>query len=310
MYRQMGESGLTVSTVGLGCNTFADTVNAIDVAPVVYAALDAGVTLFDTADIYGKPAGASEELLGKALHSHREEVIIATKFGMDASGLNGVDWGVRGSRRYIRRAVEGSLRRLGTDYIDLYQMHTPDPFTPIAETMSALAELVQEGKVRYLGSSNFAAWQVVEADWTAVSSARFISAQNAYNLLNRSAEAELFPAAQQYGIGILPFFPLASGLLTGKYHRSQAAPAGSRLARRSPERLQQAKWDTIEALTAFAQARDLTLLEVAIGALANRPPIASVICGAASPTQVAANVAAASWTPTAADWQELDQLTA
>lgn len=308
-YRQLGASGLTVSTVGLGCNALGATVADDDVPGLVSAAIEAGITFFDTSDTYSR--GRSEQLLGRALGARREDVVIATKFGMDTRGLNGPDWGVRGSRRYIRKAVEGSLRRLNTDYIDLYQMHTPDPRTPIEETLAALHELVLEGKVRYLGSSNFAGWQVVDADWTARTGALtpMISAQNHYNLLHRAAETELVPAVSHVGAGLLPFFPLASGLLTGKYRRGEPAPEGTRLVHR-PERLAGADFDTIEALQAFAADRDLTLLQVAVGWLAAQPAVASVISGASKPEQVRANVAAAAWEPTAADLVALDELTA
>lgn len=308
-YRQLGASGLTVSAVGLGCNALGATVADEDVPGLVRAAIEAGITFFDTADTYSR--GRSEQLLGQALGPMRENVVVATKFGMDARGLNGPDWGVRGSRRYIRRAVEGSLRRLGTDYIDLYQLHTPDPRTPIEETLAALHELVQEGKVRYIGSSNFAGWQVIDADWTARTGGLtpMISAQNHYNLLHRDVEAELVPAVEHVGAGILPFFPLASGLLTGKYRRGQDAPAGTRLRHR-PDRLANADFDTIEALQAFAAERELTLLQVAIGWLAAQPAVASVISGASKPEQVRANAAALSWAPTAEDLATLDELTA
>ncbi|WP_277049152.1 aldo/keto reductase [Ruania albidiflava] len=308
-YRQLGASGLTVSTVGLGCNALGATVADQDVPGLVNAALEAGITFFDTADTYSR--GRSEQLLGRALGTRRDDVVIATKFGMDTRGLNGPDWGVRGSRRYIRKAVEGSLRRLGTDYIDLYQMHAPDPRTPIEETLAALHELVVEGKVRYIGSSNFTGWQVVDADWTARTGTLtpMISAQNQYNLLNRSAEAELLPAVEHVGAGLLPFYPLASGLLTGKYRRGQDAPAGTRLANR-PERLAAADFDTIEALQDFASERDLSLLQVAVGWLAAQPAVASVISGASKPEQVQANAAAVAWEPSAAELVVLDDLTA
>lgn len=307
-YRQLGASGLTVSTVGLGCNALGATVADQDVPGLVRAAIEAGITFFDTADTYS--LGRSEQLLGQALGPERENVVVATKFGMDARGLNGPDWGVRGSRRYIRRAVEGSLRRLGTDYIDLYQMHTPDPHTPIEETLAALHELVAEGKVRYIGSSNFAGWQVIDADWTARTGGLtpMISAQNQYNLLHRDVETELVPAVEHVGAGILPFFPLASGLLTGKYRRGEAAPEGTRLVRR-PDRLATADFDTIEALQTFAAERELSLLQVAVGWLAAQPAVSSVISGASKPEQVRANAAAVSWEPTAADLATLDDLT-
>jgi aryl-alcohol dehydrogenase-like predicted oxidoreductase len=309
-YRQLGDSGLTVSVVGLGCNNFGSRIDADQTTAVVNAALDTGITLFDTADVYGGEPGLSETLLGRALGPRRDEVVVATKFGGDMKGSNGPDWGVRGSRRYLRKAVEASLRRLGTDWIDLYQLHGPDPVTPIEETLAALSELVAEGKVRYLGSSQFAAWQVVDADWAAQTSGqeRFISAQNKYSLLDRVAEDELVPACEHLGIGILPYFPLESGLLTGKYKRGQAAPEGTRLSK-LPGRLEAADFDTIEALETFAAERDLTLLEVAIGGLAAQPVVASVIAGATRPEQVADNVAAGAWEPTTEDLAALDELT-
>ncbi|WP_343979224.1 aldo/keto reductase, partial [Kribbella koreensis] len=283
-YRQLGDSGLTVSVVGLGCNNFGGRIDAGQAEAVVGAALDAGITLFDTADVYRGEHGSSEEILGKALGARRDDVVIATKFGGDMKGENGPDWGVRGSRRYIRKAVESSLRRLGTDWIDLYQLHVPDEVTPIEETLAALSELVAEGKVRYLGSSQFAGWQVVDADWAARTngSQHFISAQNRYNLLEREVEDELIPACEHLGIGVLPFFPLAAGLLTGKYKRGAEPPAGTRLAKQ-PERLARADFDKIEALETFAAERDLTLLDVAIGGLAAQPTVASVIAGATRP---------------------------
>jgi aryl-alcohol dehydrogenase-like predicted oxidoreductase len=308
-YRQLGESGLTVSAVGLGCNNFGRRVDQEGTTAVVRTALDAGITLFDTADIYGQ--GASEELLGRALGSERENVVLATKFGMDMQGVNGPDWGVRGSRRYIRRAVEASLRRLGTDWIDLYQLHTPDSVTPIEETLDALTELVHEGKVRYVGSSNLTGWQVVDADWVARSEGfeRFISAQNEYSLLERGAEEELVPACEHVGIGVLPYYPLASGLLTGKYRRGEAAAAGTRLHGRS-EALETADWAVIEAIEAYAAERGLRPIDVAIGGLAAQPAVASVIAGATRPEQVLDNVRAGSWEPTAQDLVDLDEITA
>ena len=307
-YRQLGDSGLTVSTVGLGCNNFGRRLDQDATTSVVRQALDSGVTLFDTADIYG--VGASEELLGVALGSQRENVVVATKFGMDMQGGNGPDWGVRGSRRYIRKAVEASLRRLGTDWIDLYQMHRPDPLTPIEETLAALGELVREGKVRYLGSSNFTGWQVVDADWTArtAGTERFVSAQNEYSLLEREVEDEVVPACEHVGVGLLPFFPLASGLLTGKYRAGEQAPDGSRLAGQEA-RLADADWDTLGRLEAYAAERDLRLIDVAIGGLAAQPAVASVIAGATKVEQVLDNVAAGAWEPTADDLAALDQIT-
>jgi aryl-alcohol dehydrogenase-like predicted oxidoreductase len=237
-------------------------------------------------------------------------VVIATKFGGDMRGANGPDWGVRGSRRYVRLAVESSLRRLNTDWIDLYQLHTPDPNTPIEETLAALDELVTEGKVRYLGSSNLSGWQVVDADWIARSSGGegFVSAQNEYSWLNRSIEAELIPALEHTGQSLLPYFPLARGLLTGKYRRGEPAPGGSRLARQEGQ-LQQADFDTIEAIERFARDRGVTMLHVAIGGLAAMPTVGSVIAGATSVEQVRQNVEAGLWVPSAEDLEELLRLT-
>src|SRR5215210_6148317 len=308
-YSQLGGSGLTVSTVGLGCNNFGARMADDDVPAVVNAAIDAGITLFDTADVYGN-CGGSETLLGKALASHRSDVIIATKFGSDMQGVNGPDWGARGSRRYIRIAIETSLRRLGTDWIDLYQLHTPDPNTPIEETLAALGELVREGKVRYLGSSNLSGWQVVDADWIARASGGegFVSAQNEYSWLNRGIEAELVPALEHTGQSLLPYFPLARGLLTGKYRRGEPAPGGSRLARQEGA-LQQADFDKIEAIERFARDRGVTMVHVAIGGLAAMPTVGSVIAGATSVEQVRQNVEAGLWTPSSADLEELRRLT-
>ncbi len=310
-YRRLGTSGLVVSVVGLGCNSFGRKLDADGSRAMVDAAIEHGINFFDTADIYGNPHGASEELVGAALKGRRDDVVVATKFGMDMAGANGTDWGALGSRRYILRAVEASLRRLGTDYLDLYQMHTPDRETPIEETLSTLDGLVRAGKVRYLGNSNFAGWQIADAAWTATTAhlAPFVSAQNQYSLLSRDIEAEVIPACRRYGLGMLPFFPLASGLLTGKYRRGEAPPPGSRLAaQRYADRLVTAPWDKVEALDAFASSRGLSLLDVAIGWLAARPAVASVIAGATTPEQVAANVAAARWEPGPEDLAELDAI--
>ncbi|HET9778274.1 MAG TPA: aldo/keto reductase [Propionibacteriaceae bacterium] len=308
-YQQLGLSGLTVSTVGLGCNNFGARMADEDVPSVVNSAMEAGITLFDTADVYGN-VGGSEVLLGEALGSRRAEVIIATKFGSDMRGANGPDWGARGSRRYIRIAVENSLRRLGTDWIDLYQLHEPDPNTPIEETLAALSEIVAEGKVRYIGSSNFAGWQVIDADWTARTSGfeAFISAQNEYSWLNRTVETELVPALEHTGQSLLPYFPLGSGLLTGKYHRGQSAPAGSRLARNAA-RLDKANFDLIEAIEAYAAKRSLSMVQVAIGGLAAMPTVGSVIAGATSADQVKQNVDAGLWLPTGDDLEALLEIT-
>ena len=263
------------------------------------AALDAGVTLFDTADVYGN-RGGSEELLGRALEGRRDRVVLATKFGHAMSSAD--ERVARGSPEYIRRAVEASLRRLRTDWIDLYQYHRPDGVTPIEETLGALDELVAEGKVRFVGSSNFDAQLVQEADALARERdwSPFVSAQNEYSLLERGAEEELLPTCERLGIGVLPYFPLASGLLTGKYRRGEPPPEGSRLAAR-PERLTDDVVDRIEALEGFAEERGRSLLEVAIAALAAQPPVSSVIAGATKPEQVRANAAAGQWQPTPED---------
>jgi aryl-alcohol dehydrogenase-like predicted oxidoreductase len=310
-YRRLGDSGLVVSVVGIGCNNFGRKLDADGTREVVDAAFDAGITLFDTADIYGTPHGASESLLGAALKGRRDEAILATKFGMNMDGMNGRDFGARGSRRYITRAVEASLRRLETDYIDLYQMHEPDPATPIEETLGALDDLVCSGKVRYLGNSNFAGWQIADADWTARTGGqtRFVSAQNRYSLLTRDAETEVVPACEQFGLGLLPFFPLEAGLLSGKYRRGEAAAAGTRMStERYASWLDAADWDTIEALTAFGAERGRSLLEVGIGGLAAQPAVTSVIAGATTASQVRANAAAGSWDLDAADLAALSEI--
>jgi len=310
-FRHVGESGLVVSVVGLGTNNLGMKLDADESREVVHAALDEGITLFDTSDSYG----ASEQRLGEALAGARDDVVIATKFGSDTrrrGNDNGEDWGARGSRRYVRRAVESSLRRLSTDWIDLYQLHRPDPDTPIEETLSALDDLVREGKVRYLGSSNFTGWQVADAEWTARSRGleRFVSAQNEYNWLERGIETDLVPALERYRIGLLPYYPLASGVLTGKYRRGEQPPAGSRIAAWGREStLTDTVFDVVERLEAFAAERGIGLLDVAVGGLAARPAVASVIAGATSPEQVKANVAAGAWQPGGADLAALHELT-
>lgn len=305
-YQPVGDSGLVVSVVGLGANNFGRRIDLDATRAVVDAAFEAGITLIDTADIYG-PGGESERLLGEALAGRRDEVVLATKFGMDMGGANGPDWGARGSRRYVRRAVEASLTRLRTDWIDLYQYHAPDGVTPIEETVAALDELVREGKVRYLGSSNLAAWQVADADSFARHSgtSRFVSAQNGYSLLDRTVERELTPACVRHGIGILPYFPLANGLLTGKYRRGEPAPAGTRLESRL-DTVRDRAFDRIEAFESFARERGLSLLDVAIAGLAAQPAVGSVIAGATRPEQVKANAAAGTWEPSAEDLAALD----
>ena len=310
-YRPLGRSGLHVSVIGLGCNNFGRRCDAEQTARVVQKALDLGITFFDTADVYGQQ-GLSEEYLGRALQGHRRDVIIATKFASPMG--EGPLW--RGaSRRYIFEAVHDSLRRLGTDYIDLYQVHFPDAVTPIEETMRALDDLVRQGLVRYIGCSNFTAWQVVEAQWVARTEhlTPFISAQNQYNLLERRIEAELVPACRKYGLGILPYFPLASGFLTGKYRRGEPAPEGTRLAQAGPMAsrvLTDRNFDILEGLEAFAAERGHTVAELALAWLAAQPAVGSVIAGATSPEQVEANVKAAEWTLTQEDLAEVDRITA
>ncbi len=309
VYRRLGDSGCAVSRVGLGTNNFGFRIDPEASRRVLDTALDAGITLIDTSDSYGD----AEVVLGDALVGRRDEVVLATKFGSAAHGDDVTpDWGARGSRRYVRAAVERSLRRLRTDWIDLYQLHRPDPLTPIAETLGALEELVEEGKVRYLGCSNFAGWQVADAAWTSRSAGRqgFISVQNHWNLLERGIEAEVLPAAEHFGMGILPYFPLASGVLTGKYRRGEEPPADSRLvAWGRQDSLTDDVFAVTEALEAFARTRGITLLDVAMGWLASRPGVASVIAGATRGEQVTANVAAAEWEPTDDDLVEIDRIT-
>jgi len=308
-YRSLGDSGLMVSVAGLGCNNFGRRLDLAGTRAVVDAAIDAGITLLDTADIYGH-GGASEELLGEVLAGRRDQVVLATKFGSQGYDMGyGPAAGAKGGRAYIRHAVEQSLRRLRTGHIDLYQLHTPDPVTPVTETLAALTELVAEGKVRYLGHSNFAGWQIADAAHVAraAGTAPFISAQNHWSLLERQVEAEVLPAARHFGLGVLPFFPLANGLLTGKVRRGRAAPAGSRLAGR-PGYVTDDKLDRVEALIAWAAERGLTVLEVAVGALAAQEGCASVIAGATTPEQVKANAAAAEWVPSAGELADLDRI--
>lgn len=300
IYRQLGNSGLSVSVVGLGCNNFGGSFGGkLDLEgtrAVVDTAIECGINLLDTADSYGDKGG-SETLLGQVLKGRRDEVVLATKFGSDMRDGSGA---ARASRWYIRRAVEASLRRLQTDHIDLYQLHRPDGITPIEETLAALDDLVREGKVLYVGSSNLAAWQVVEADWVAAKTGttRFVSAQNHYSLLERKAEDELLPACQKVGVGVLPFFPLANGLLTGKYRKGQDRPSGTRMEGRD---ISERTWDRIEKLHAFAAERNRTLLELAFAGLLASPAVSSVIAGATSPEQVKANSVAGDWELTAED---------
>jgi aryl-alcohol dehydrogenase-like predicted oxidoreductase len=302
--RRLGTDGPDVSVVGLGCNNFGRTVDLEGTRAVVDAALDAGVTLLDTADVYGDKGG-SESLLGEVLEGRRDRVVLATKFGQDMG--DGTE--ARGSRAYIHKAIDASLQRLRTDVVDLYQYHTPDNITPFEETFGALDELVRAGKVRYVGHSNLDAAQVeaVEAVCREHGFARPVSAQNQYSLLRREAEEELLPACERLGIGVLPYFPLASGLLTGKYRRGEPRPEGARLSAREAVFTDE-MFERLEALEAFAKERGLTLLQVAVGGLLAQPAISSVIAGSTKPEQVRANVEAANWEATPEDLAELNRL--
>ncbi|MCK9485929.1 MAG: aldo/keto reductase [Dehalococcoidia bacterium] len=308
-YRNLGNSGLEVSVVGLGTNNFGMRMDAQRAEGVVLECLEQGINLFDTADAYGG-RGPSEEFLGRALRGRRHEAVIATKF---ASPMGEGPMQSGASRRWIMQAVEDSLRRLGTDYIDLYQVHRPDPRTPDEETLRALDDLVRAGKVRYLGNSNYAGWQIAHNHWIAQSNGLtpFISAQNQYSLLDRRVEGEVVPAAQKFGLGVLPFFPLASGLLTGKYRRGEAPPEGTRLSQgpQADRMLTDRNFDTVERLTEFAEGRGRTVLELAFSWLASQPHVGSVIAGATSPEQVRANAAAAAWRLTPEEMAEVDQIT-
>ena len=309
-HRTLGSSDLTVSVVGLGCNNFGGRIDDDATRQVIDAAIDAGITLFDTADIYGN--SRSESLIGEYLGNRRDQVVLATKFGHQDYDMGYPDsLGPKGGRDYVRYALDQSLRRLRTDHVDLYQLHTPDPHTPIEETLAALDELVREGKVRYIGHSNFdgaqmraAAKAAAAGGWTP-----FVSAQNEYSLLVRDAERDDLPTAAELGLGVLPYFPLAKGLLTGKFTATGGIPAGTRLAAQ-PGYVTADKLATVEALRAWAGARGRTVLDVAIGALAARAPITSVIAGATKPEQVRANVAAGDYEPTPDELAEIDAITA
>ncbi len=309
--RALGNSGLLVSVVGLGCNNFGGRIDLEATRKVVHKALDLGITFFDEADTYGDPRGNSETCLGQILGDRRKDIVLATKFArpMDGSGrYQGA------SRRYILAEVEASLRRLRTDWIDLYQQHQADPLTPIEETLRALDDLVHQGKVRYIGSSTLAPWQVVEAHWTAKHEGlnRYVSCQEEYSLLARGLDREMVPVLQSYGLGLIPFRPLADGLLTGKYRRDAALPAGTRLGsmpRAAGRYLTEENWAIVERLEGFAAERGHSLLELAISWLACRPAVASIIAGATRPEQVEQNVAAAGWVLTADEMMEIDRLT-
>jgi aryl-alcohol dehydrogenase-like predicted oxidoreductase len=308
-YRPLGNSGLVVSVVGLGCNNFGRRLDVERTREVVDAAIDVGVTLLDTSDTYGG-RGQSEELLGEVLQGRRDQVVLATKFGHQGADMGyGPAAGAKGGRAYIRRAAEHSLRRLRTDYIDLYQIHTPDPVTPIEETLTALTELVQAGKVRYIGHSNFSGLRTAQAAVAArdLGAVPFISAQNHWSLLERAAEADVVPAAIEYGLGVLPFFPLANGLLTGKIRRGVPPAEGTRLSGRD-DYVTDDKLDRVEGLAQWAEQHGRSLLEVAIGGLAALPGCTSVIAGATSAEQVKANAAAGEWQPSAEDIAEIDKI--
>lgn len=308
-YTSLGSSGLVVSALGIGCNAFGRRIDQNQTTAVIDAAFDAGVTFFDTADVYG--TGESEIMLGRALGTRRDEAVIATKFGMDMGETYAGARENRASRGYIVRAVEGSLRRLGTDHIDLYQLHTPDRITPIDETLDALSDLVRSGKVRYIGCSNLSAWEVADAVHmaSAAGSASFISAQNEYSLYNRSAEVELVPALEHFGMSLLPYFPLAYGLLTGKYAEADEPPAGSRLAKETA-RFEGARWDIIEGFRALAKESGRSMLDLALGGLRAQPAVDTVIAGATRPEQVAANARAVAWEPTPEELARIDAIVA
>jgi aryl-alcohol dehydrogenase-like predicted oxidoreductase len=307
--RSIGSSGLRVTLVGLGCNNFGRRTDPETSRKVIDKALDLGITLFDTADVYGGP-GASETILGETLGVRRKNIVLATKFGM---AMNTARTMQGASRRYILSAAEASLRRLKTDWIDLYQLHQPDPTTPIDETLRALEDLIQQGKVRTIGCSNLPAWQVVEAQWTArhLGLHGLVCCQDEYSLLVRDPERELIPAMQSYGLSLLPYFPLASGLLTGKYRRD-LMPPGARLSNPSPfagRFLTDANWERMQRLESFCTKRGRTLLELAFSWLAAQPIVCSIIAGATRPEQVEQNAQAVDWTLTPEDLDEIDRMT-
>jgi aryl-alcohol dehydrogenase-like predicted oxidoreductase len=310
--RNLGKSGLQVSAVGLGCNNFGGRIDLAATRKVVHKALDLGITFFDEADTYGDPRGSSESCLGEILGDRRKDIVLATKFArpMDVGGhFQGA------SRHYIMAEVEASLKRLKTDWIDLYQQHQPDRMTPIEETLRALDDLVRQGKVRYIGCSTLPSWQVVEAQWTAKHHGlhHFVSCQEEYSLLSRRLDREMMPMLQAYGLGLIPFAPLANGLLTGKYQRDMPLPEGARLSymhRAADRYLTDSNWSVVERLEAFAAERGHTLLEVAVSWLLRRPQVASVIAGATKPEQVEQNSRAAGWALTEEDMREIDRLTA
>ena len=308
--RRLGNSGLKVSVIGLGCNNFGMRIDQAQTRMVVDAALDAGINFFDTADIYG--GSKSEVFLGEALKGRREKAVLATKFANpmgESAYLRG------GARRYIVKAVEDSLKRLHTDHIDLYQMHVPDPDTPIEETLRALDDLVRAGKVLYIGNSNFTGWQIADADWTSRTRGleRFVSAQNNFSLLERGVEREVLPACERFGLGLLPYFPLASGFLTGKYHRGEPPRQGTRLAawgKRGEAALNDRNFDRLEALEPWAEQRGRRILDLAFAWLLGHGAVSSVIAGATSPEQVQANARCAEWILTPEEVEEVRALVA
>jgi aryl-alcohol dehydrogenase-like predicted oxidoreductase len=310
-YKALGRSGLQVSVIGLGCMNFGMMNDEAQATAIVNRALELGISFFDTADVYGN-RGTSEEYLGRALGARRRNVIVASKFAGPMSAEQA--WMQGGSRRWIIQAVEGSLRRLGTDYLDLYQMHRADAAVPIEETLRALDDLVRQGKVRYIGNSNFAAWQVAEAEWTARSCGlnRFVAAQNRYSVLTRDVERELVPTVTAYGLGILPYFPLESGLLTGKYQRGQPMPEGTRLAKwagfATSTFATDEKFARVEKLQALCERYDHSLLDLAMGWLAGQPSVSSVIAGVTSVKQLEQNVAAGAWRGSAEELAEIDRI--
>jgi aryl-alcohol dehydrogenase-like predicted oxidoreductase len=309
--RNLGRSGLRVSAIGLGCNNFGGRIDQAATEKVIHKAFDLGITLFDTADVYGE-RGGSETAMGRVIGPMRQEIVLATKFCMPMSD-DGRKQGA--SRRYIMQAVEASLKRLQTDYIDLYQVHRFDPLTPVEETLRALDDLVRSGKVRYIGCSNWASWQMMQAEWIARTEglSHFVSCQDEYSLVLRDAERELMPAAREIGLGLLPYFPLASGLRTGKYRRNAPMPEGARLTkteRLANRYLTENNWAISEKLIDYAESRGHTALELAFSWLLSRAPVASVIAGATKPEQLEQNAKAGGWVLTAEDTAAIDAITA
>ena len=306
--RRLGTEGPLVSTIGLGCNNFGRTGSLTETqegtTAVLDRAIDLGVTLLDTADMYGS-AGTSETFMGVALKGRRDAVVIATKFGHSGYDLGILPGAPKGSRAYIREAIAGSLRRLQTDRVDLYQLHTPDDVTPIEETIAALEELVTEGKILHYGHSNFSGEQIAAAH---AAGGRFVSAQNEYSLLARGAETGVLPAVREFGLGFLPFFPLQNGLLTGKFTRTER-PADSRIMRQRPHLVDDAPWDTLESYATFCETRGITMLQATFGWMLAQPNLTSVIAGTTTPEQLAQNAeAATAWTPTAEEAQEISAI--